>query len=108
MKALVIGASGMTGGALIRALEQSGAEAIGTYHGRPINGATLQLDVQDRGAVDDCFTSVKPDVVFLAVNIAGGVDYCERQPEEARGVHVTGSRNVATVASRCREAAPEL
>ena len=33
---------------------------------------------------------------------AGGVEYCESHPEESRAVHVTGARNVAVAASRCR------
>ncbi len=92
----------MTGRALIRALEQSGIETAGTYHARPTTDATLQLDVRDRTAVDECLSSVKPDAVFLAVNSAGGVDYCESHPDEARTVHVMGARNVAIAASRCR------
>lgn len=101
MKALVIGASGMTGGALMRALEQSGAEAIGTYQRRPAEGATLKLDVQDRDAVAACLREVRPDVVFLAVNTAGGVEYCEANPDSARSVNVTGTRNVADAAAEC-------
>ncbi|MCH7511045.1 MAG: lipopolysaccharide biosynthesis protein RfbH [Chloroflexi bacterium] len=101
MKALVIGASGMTGGALMRALEQYGAEAIGTYQHRRINGATLSLDIRDRNAVDDCLRDVQPDVVFLAVNPAGGVDYCEGNPEDARSIHIEGTCNVATAAGAC-------
>ena len=101
MKALVIGASGMVGGALMRALEQSGAEAVGSYRSRPIDGGSLKLDVTDRDAVESCLRDVKPDVVFLAVNPAGGVDYCQSHPEEARGINVTGTRNVAAAAVRC-------
>ena len=101
MKALIIGASGMTGGALMRALEKCGAEAIGTYQHRPVNGATLSLDIRDRNAVDDCLRDVQPDVVFLAVNTAGGVDYCESHPEDARSVHVAGTSNIATAAGAC-------
>ena len=98
MKALVIGASGMVGGALIRALEQSGAEAVGSYRSRPAEGAGVKLDVRDRDAVESCLRAERPDVVFLAVNPAGGVDRCEDNPEEAREIIVTGARNVASAA----------
>jgi len=101
MKALVIGASGMVGGALMRALEQSGAEAVGSYRSRPMNGGSLKLDVTDGDAVESCLRDVKPDVVFLAVNPAGGVDYCQSHAEEARGINVTGTRNVAAAAAAC-------
>ncbi len=99
MRALVIGASGLVGGALMRALEQNGFEAVGSCRSRANNG-TLKLDVTDRDAVDKCLGDVKPDVVFLAVNPAGGVDHCEGQPDEAQGTNVTGTRNVAAAAAR--------
>ncbi len=99
MKALVIGASGLVGGDLLRVLERSDIEALGTYQSQPING-TLKLDVRDGHAVQRCLEAVKPDVAFLAVNTPGGVDHCESHPEEARALNVTGTRNVAAAATR--------
>lgn len=101
MKALIIGASGQVGRCLIKVLEQNGIEAIGTYCSRPING-TLQLDVRDRDAVRTCFETVRPDIVFLAANTVGGVDYCEDHPDETYAINVEGTRNVAIAARRCR------
>jgi CDP-6-deoxy-D-xylo-4-hexulose-3-dehydrase len=89
----------MVGGALVRALEQSGVEAVGSYQSRPLNGATLKLDVRDRGAVESCLRAVKPDVVFLAVNPSGGVDHCESHPEEAQDINIAGTANVAAAAA---------
>ncbi len=96
----MIGASGQVGRALIRVLEDSGIEAIGTYHSRQITG-TYKLDVSDPDAVGSCFETVKPDVVFLTVNTEGGVDYCEDHPEEAEALNVVGTRNVATCTAQC-------
>ncbi len=99
-KALVIGASGQVGRALLRVLEESGIEAIGTYHLRQISG-THKLDVSDKNAVRSCLETVKPNMVFLTVNTEGGVDYCEDHPEEAEALNVVGTRNVATCAAQC-------
>ena len=99
IKTLVVGAPGLVGLALIRALERAGIEAVGTYHSRPLNGA-IQLDLRDGGSVRGCLESVKPDVVFLAVNTAGGADFCERHPEEAKDLNVQGTQNVAEIAAR--------
>ncbi len=96
----MIGASGQVGRALIRVLEDSGIEAIGTYHSRQITG-THKLDVSDPDAVGSCFETVKPDMVFLTVNTEGGVDYCEDHPEEAEALNVVGTRNVATCTAQC-------
>lgn len=96
----MIGASGQVGRALLRVLEDSGIEAIGTYHSRQITG-THKLDVSDPDAVGSCLETVKPDVVFLTVNTEGGVDYCEDHPEEAEALNVVGTRNVATCTAQC-------
>src|SRR5204862_5611468 len=73
MKALVIGASGLVGGALVRVLERSGVEVVAAVRSRPLPGA-LALDVSDAAAVERTFVTTKPDVAFLAVNVPGGVD----------------------------------
>ena len=100
MKALVIGASGQVGGALFRVLERSGTEVAATYQSRPMEGI-LKLDVRDRDAVQRCLGMVKPDVIFLAVNAPGGVDYCEEHPDEAHALNVEGTQNIVKFAARC-------
>ena len=100
MKALVIGASGLLGGALYRVLEQNGVVVKGTYHSRPVADAS-KLDVRDEKSVDTCIESSRPDVVFLAAaNVSS--DYCEHHPQEAHAIHITGSINVAKAATRWR------
>lgn len=80
-KALVIGASALVGGALMRVLERNGVEVVAA-DSRPAEGA-LALDVQDAAAVGQCVAAAAPDVVFLAVNLPGGVDRREEQPDAA-------------------------
>lgn len=99
MKALVLGASGQIGGALLGALERAGMAGVGAYSSRPLPGA-LPLDVRDREAVEHCLDIVRPGVVFLAVIAPGGVDYYEDHPDVAYAVNVEGTRNVALAAAR--------
>jgi CDP-6-deoxy-D-xylo-4-hexulose-3-dehydrase len=98
-KALVIGASGLVGGALVRALERSGVEIVAAGHSRAASGI-LALDVRDARAVEQALASVEPDVVFLAVNVPGGVDRCEEHPDEAHAVNVEGTKHVAASAAK--------
>jgi CDP-4-dehydro-6-deoxyglucose reductase, E1 len=100
VKALVIGASGLVGGALVRALERNSVSVVPTYRLRTIPGG-LFLDVRDGGAVDRVMSETKPDMVFLAIIPPGGVDYCEAHPDETAAVQVQGTRHVAEAASRC-------
>lgn len=99
MKALVIGASGLLGTALVHALEHAGIETEGTYHSSAIPDAR-QLDVSDRAAVKAMLDTLKPDVIFLATNTRGGVDHCEDHPEDARSVIVRGTEHVMASAPK--------
>ncbi len=96
--ALVIGASGQVGAALLAVLERGGYETVGTYLTQPRPGL-LPLDVADAAAVRACVEKVGPGLVFLAANNRGGVDWCEEHPEEARRAHVEGTRGVLAAAA---------
>jgi CDP-6-deoxy-D-xylo-4-hexulose-3-dehydrase len=100
-QALVIGASGQVGGALLAVLERSGFKGAGTFHSQAKPGL-IPLDLADASAVRNCFRSVEPSVVFLAMNNRGGVDWCEDHPDEAREVHVGGTRRVLEAAAPLR------
>ena len=99
MKALVVGGSGLVGGALLRALECSGIEAVSASFSRPLEHG-VRVDVRNADEVVECVAAVKPDVIFLAVNTRGGVDACEADPAETYCLNVQGTRNVAEAAAR--------
>lgn len=76
--AVVIGASGLVGGALLRCL---GASGVGTYRTRAQPGLQL-LDALDEYAVARLLDAVAPEAIFFpAAN--PDVDWCEREPEAA-------------------------
>lgn len=77
-RALVIGASGLVGGALLRRLGPSGT---GTYRSRPQPGLR-PLDASDRDAVARVIAELAPDAIFFPAANAN-VDWCEREPAEA-------------------------
>jgi CDP-6-deoxy-D-xylo-4-hexulose-3-dehydrase len=96
MRGLVVGASGLVGAELVRVLDLHGVGTVGTHFSR--NAPGPYLDVRDAGAVSECLSREKPDVVFLPTNLAGGADYCETHEEEARALFVDGTRNVLEAA----------
>ncbi len=98
-KALVIGVSGQVGSAIKAVLEREGIETVGTHGRRPESGSR-SLDVRDGRAVELCFNDVKPSVAFIAVNPPGGVDHCERNPEECFATIVAGTRNIVASAAK--------
>ncbi|HZT06812.1 MAG TPA: SDR family oxidoreductase [Chloroflexota bacterium] len=98
MKALVVGAPGQVGSALMRILPTAGFEAVGTYRSRPRPGMQ-RLDVTDGAAVDDVIDRERPALVFLTAALTA-VDYCEDHADEATAINVRGSAAVARAAAR--------
>ena len=80
-KIFVAGARGMAGGAIVRALKQSG-------YGDPAQGGALltpsrqELDLLDDGAVRQWMTQQKPDVVVLAAATVGGIEANRSRPAD--------------------------
>ncbi len=98
LAALVIGAAGLVGSALVRTLRATGAEPGGTCHVRTTAGLE-PLDIVDRAAVDAAIEQHRPETIYLAAGLTA-VDYCEDHEDEARRINVEGTRNVAEAAAR--------
>jgi dTDP-4-dehydrorhamnose reductase len=96
MKALVIGAPGQVGRALMRLIPTAGMDAVGTYRSRPVPNM-LPLDVADHAAVRSVIMEQRPSVVFLTAALTA-VDYCESHEEEAWAINVDGPAAVAQAA----------
>jgi dTDP-4-dehydrorhamnose reductase len=97
MTALIIGSSGLVGGALLRLLQAQGVGTLGTYRQHSGPGLT-HLDVTDEASVRALLFEHRPDVVFLMAALTA-VDYCETHEEEARRINVGGARAVAQAAA---------
>ncbi len=94
MRALIIGASGQVGAALIERLTAGGHDWVGTYAHVPRPG--LQpLDMTDHRGTERLIAETAPDWVFC-VGALTFVDYCEEHPDEAFCVN----RDAAAVAAR--------
>ena len=98
MRALVIGASGQVGGALLEALRARGHEAFGTYGHHPAEGLA-RLDVTDRAAVERAVSQARPDWVLCPAGLTH-VDYCEDHPAEAFAINRDGALHAAREAGR--------
>jgi dTDP-4-dehydrorhamnose reductase len=96
MRALVIGASGQVGAALLTALRARGHEAHGTYghHAAP---DLDHLDLADHAAVERAVASARPDWVFCPAGLSH-VDYCEDHVDEAMAANRDGPAAAARAA----------
>jgi dTDP-4-dehydrorhamnose reductase len=94
VKALIIGASGLVGGALRTVFPQ----AVGTYFRSP-SADLVALDITDDAAVRALVTQVAPGLILLPA-AQPNVDRCETEPAESEHVNVDGTRHVAAAAAR--------
>lgn len=92
---LLIGAAGLVGGHLHRALH--GREVVATCHQSVVEGA-VALDITDRDAVRRLVAESHPGTILLAA-ADPYVERCEREPAATRKVNVEGTRNVAEAAA---------
>jgi dTDP-4-dehydrorhamnose reductase len=98
MRALVIGASGQVGAALIETLGARGHDAIGTYAHHPVEGA-VALDIRDEAAVERTMAEARPDWVLCPAGLTH-VDFCEDHPAEAFAINRDGPLLAARAAAR--------
>ncbi|MGH7399554.1 MAG: NAD-dependent epimerase/dehydratase family protein, partial [Candidatus Rokuibacteriota bacterium] len=78
MRALVIGASGQVGAALLRALRARGHEAVGTWAHEASSGL-VPLDLTDGATTERLVADTRPDWVLCPAALSH-VDYCEAHP----------------------------
>jgi len=95
-KSLVVGASGLVGGALLRVLRRAQIDVAGTYAKNPRPGLE-PLDITHSARVRACIERHRPAVIFLTGALTH-VDYCEEHADEAFAINVEGPRAVAETA----------
>jgi len=98
MRAVVIGASGQVGAALLRVLRTRGHEATGTWAHEAFPGL-VPLDFTDPAATERLVADTRPDWVICPAALSH-VDYCEEHPEEAFAANVHGPLAAAKAAAR--------
>ena len=98
MRALVIGASGQVGAALLHVLRSRGHEAHGT-HGQVATPGLTPLDLSNHAAVVLVIERIRPDWIFCPAGLSF-VDYCEDHPDEAMAVNRDGPAAAAGAAER--------
>jgi len=98
MRALVIGASGQMGAALLHVLRARGHEAVGTWAHEAYPGL-VPLDFTDSAASERLVTDTRPDWVICPAALSH-VDYCEEHPDEAFAANLHGPLAAAMAAAR--------
>lgn len=95
IQSLIIGANGLVGRQIGRQLDNKGIKWKGTYSKRA-EDLLLKLDITNPADVEDIFSKTSPDVVFHCANLAGGVDFCEANPNIATGFHLKATKEIGS------------
>ncbi len=91
-KLLIIGANGLIGSAITKEINPN-FNCIGTSYSRKAPN-TLNLDITKFQDVKKIFKNLEPTYVIHCANLAGGVDFCEKNPDLAKKFHLEATINI--------------
>ena len=101
----VAGHKGMVGSAIVRRLASEGSEILVVDR--------LRLDLTNQQAAEDWLTRMKPDAIFLAAGLVGGIHANNSYPADfiannlaialnvIRGAHMVGVKKLLALGSSC-------
>lgn len=99
MKFLIIGGNGLVGKELQTVLKQRNYPYLATYRNNNAEGQII-CDILKYDDLKAAFEQAKPDVVINATNLAGGVDFCENNPELAKAFHCQANMDMANLVKK--------
>lgn len=85
-RAIVFGALGLVGQYMTRRLDRT-HRVVRSDRQCPPGDDVRALDITDHAGVSTFIDEVDPDLVINAVNLAGGVDFCETNKVKAKEIH---------------------
>lgn len=92
---LIVGASGLIGGALLNEALKQEHNALGTSYKQNLSDPHFTTtDINSDDSVANTFRQFKPDVVYACAALAN-VDYCQTHKEESRATNYDGIKRIA-------------
>jgi dTDP-4-dehydrorhamnose reductase len=99
--ALIIGASGQVGQALIRRLQSRGQSWAGTCHSRPdVDASLVGMDLSVLDAAAGLVRRLQPQAVYFPSGFTQ-VDACQDDPEKALRLNALAPERAAAAAAQC-------
>jgi dTDP-4-dehydrorhamnose reductase len=88
---LILGANGLIGQQFVRLCKEREINYVGTRYSREVNHLK-KVNFLEPESLTAALDEVSPRVVLNCVNLAGGVNFCEDNPELARKLHVDATK----------------
>jgi len=96
---LIIGANGLLGRRLGISFNNTKDAWIGTFNKRQEHGL-LPLNITNPQDVEGFFLKIRPSTIFLCANLAGGVDFCEKNPDKGKYFYLEGTKLIGSNAQK--------
>ena len=96
-KYLILGGNGLIGKNLAKVLRANEAEFAMTSRDPEGLDNAIRCDILDEAALAEVFEKTQPDVVINATNLAGGVDFCEHNPDKSEAFHLNANINIGNL-----------
>ena len=91
MKYLILGANGLIGQQFVGLCKKRVIDYVGTRYSREVDHLK-KVNFLEPESLTAALDEVSPPVVLNCVNLAGGVNFCENNPELARKLHVDATK----------------
>jgi dTDP-4-dehydrorhamnose reductase len=91
MKHLILGANGLIGREFVKNCKEKGIDYVGTCYSRP-TGQMRTVDFLKPERLAGELDEISPTAVIDCVNLAGGVNFCEENPDLARKLHLDATK----------------
>lgn len=95
---LVLGANGLVGRSVRRQLDGK-YEWYGTYNKRDEPGL-IKVNITSNHDLKKVFEMTKPDCIINCANLAGGVNFCERNPDLAKKFHLEANISIGELCEK--------
>jgi dTDP-4-dehydrorhamnose reductase len=102
MRVFITGSTGLLGSALLRLAPEKivlGASYNKNTFVPKTSCKYFNVDITKKKMVDEAINAFKPDLIIHTAAIATP-DYCDKHPEEAKKVNVTGTKNLVNAAKK--------
>ena len=91
MKYLILGANGLMGQQFVQLCQERGIDYEGTRYSREAPHLK-RINFLEPANLPGILEEISPQVVLNCVNLAGGVNFCEENPEPARKLHFEATK----------------
>jgi dTDP-4-dehydrorhamnose reductase len=91
---LIFGGNGLVGKSFEKLLNKNQNYKVFTTSRIP-NGNQVACDITDFESIKACFNTIQPSLVINCTNLAGGVNFCENNPELSEKFHFEANKTMS-------------